>query len=42
MMKVFQVLITDTAYLTKYSNKAKNEDILLIETDKSGVFKQSQ
>ena len=36
------VLTSGTTYLTRYYNKAKEEDILLIETDKSGIFKKRQ
>ena len=35
-----EVLNCGTLYLTRYYNEVKNEDILLIETDKSGLFKQ--
>ena len=36
------VLTSGTTYLTRYFNQAKNEDILLIETDKSGYFNKRQ
>ena len=36
------VLTSGTTYLTRYYNKAKEEDILLVETDKSGDFKKRQ
>ena len=35
-------LASGTIYLTRYHNEAKNEDILLVETDKSGSLKQRQ
>ena len=37
-----EVLTSGTIYLTRYYNEAKGEDIFLIETDKSGLFKQRQ
>ena len=35
-------LASGTIYLTRYHNEVKNEDILLVETDKSGSLKQRQ